>query len=477
MNRNVLLMDYYELTMCNSYFLNGMHEKQAVFDLFFRTIPDNGGYAIYCGLESIVQYIKEFKFGKEEIEYLKSKKDFDPSFLEYLKNFKFKGDIYSFKEGSVIFPLESVLCVKGNLVECQLIETALLTFFNHQSLIATKSARIVRAALNKTVMEFGARRAQGNDAATLGARASYIAGCIGTSNVYADFLYNIKALGTMAHSYVQSFSSEYEAFCAYAKTYPDNTLLLVDTYNTLKEGIPNAIRVHNEILKPLGKYLKGIRIDSGDLAYLSREARKMLDKAGLYDTKITVSNSLDEYLIISLNEQGAKIDSFGVGERLITAKSDPVFGGVYKLSAIELDSHLTPSIKVSDNPKKTTTPGFKKVYRIFDENSKAIADLITLRNEKINPSLPYVLFDPLFPYKEKVIKDFKLEEKLIQIFKKGKLVYELPNIESIRKYCKEELDTMWEEVLRFDSPHEYYVDLSKPLYNLKQNLIKKHKHD
>jgi nicotinate phosphoribosyltransferase len=468
-------MDYYELTMCYSYFINKKHHELCVFDVFFRSIPDDGGYAIFCGLEDIVNYIKNLSFSTSEIEFLRSKNQFSEEFLEYLAKFKFKGDVYSFKEGSVIFPMEPIIIVKGNLIECQLIETYLLTIFNHQSLIATKALRIVNAAKGRGVMEFGARRAQGSEAAIKGARAAYIAGCIGTSNTLNDYLYGIPALGTMAHSYVMCFDSEYEAFKQYSLTYPDNALLLVDTYNTLKSGVPNAIKIHNEVLKPLGKRLKGIRIDSGDLAYLTQKARIMLDEAGLQDCKITVSNSLDEYLITSLIEQGAKIDSFGVGERLITAKSEPVFGGVYKIASATINGKFVPTIKLSDNPTKTTTPGFKKVYRLFDEENKAIADLVTLFDEELDEKKPYLLFDPLYVYKQKEISNFHYEVKTIPIFVKGKQVYELPSLSDIRAFVSREVNALWIEVRRLENPQQYYVDLSQKLWDLKSQLIGKHK--
>ena len=381
-----LLTDFYELTMANSYYNLGRGEEIAYFDYFFRSIPDNGGYAIFAGLEQLVEYIQNFKVTDEEIEFLKSKNLFSEGFLNYLKNFKFRGTIYSFKEGYPIFPGEPVITVKGPIIDCQIIETVLLLTVNHQSLIATKASRVVESAQGRVIMEFGARRAHSYDAANFGARAAYIGGVEGSSNTYTDYKLGIPALGTMAHSYVQSFDNEYDAFLAYAKTYPDDTLLLVDTYDTLRQGIPNAIKLHNEYLKPRGSYLKGIRIDSGDLTYLTKKARKMLDDAGLYETKITVSNSLDEYLIKDLINQGAQVDSFGVGERLITARSEPVFGGVYKLVAMEnKDGEIIPKIKISDNVAKTTTPRFKQVYRFYDKNQKAIADVVTLHDEVINP--------------------------------------------------------------------------------------------
>jgi len=470
-----LLMDFYELTMANGYFRDNKHNQIAVFDVFFRSIPDDGGYAVFAGLEQVVEYIKHLEFNDEEINFLRSKKVFNEDFLYYLKHFKFSCDVYSMKEGTPIFPHEPIMIVKGPLLDCQLIETYVLLTINHQSLIATKAARIVYAAEGRNVLEFGARRAHGYDASIYGARAAYISGVLGSSNTYVDYKFQIPALGTMAHSYVQSYGSEYEAFTAYANTYPDNTLLLVDTYNTLKQGIPNAIKIHKEILEPKGFRLKGIRLDSGDLTYLTKEARKMLDQAGLKDTKITVSNSLDEYLIKELIHQGAQIDTFGVGERLITARSEAVFGGVFKLSAIEVNGELVPKIKISDNIQKTTIPGFKQVYRFYDESGKAEADVITLHDEKINPDEPYHLFDPNFPWKDKVIENFKVVPLLIPIFIKGKLVYELPRLNEIRAFAKEEHTKLWDEVTRLEKPHEYYVDLSQTLWDLKQELIKKYK--
>ncbi|MFA5693277.1 MAG: nicotinate phosphoribosyltransferase [Acholeplasmataceae bacterium] len=471
-----LLMDFYELTMAQGYFNDNKHEQIAVFDMFFRSIPDNGGYAIYAGLESVINYIESLKFSDSDIEFLKSKNIFNDKFLKYLKNFKFTSDVYSFKEGVPIFPNEPILVVKGPLIECQLVETMILLSINHQSLIATKTSRIVREAKGRAVLEFGARRAHSYDASLLGARSAYIAGALGTSNTLADKLYGIPALGTMAHSYVQSFDSEYEAFKSYALNYPKDTLLLVDTYDTLNSGIPNAIKVHNEILKPMGEELKGIRIDSGDLAYLSNEARILLDNAGLVNTKITVSNALDEYLIRDLiTHQNAKIDSFGVGERLITARSEAVFGGVFKLTALEENKKIVPKIKISDNVVKTTIPGFKQVYRFYDEDNKAIADVVTLFDEVIDESKPYLLFDPENPWKEKLVENFKTEQMLLPIYINGKLVYELPSLKEIKQTKEKYFNTLWDEVKRLKYPHKYYVDLSKPLWDLKQELIFKHK--
>lgn len=470
MRNLTMLVDFYELTMANSFYVLDKNE-QATFDLFFRDVPDDGGYAIMAGLEQVIQYIQELEFFESDIVYLRSKKIFDERFLDYLKNFKFTCTVHAVKEGTPIFPMEPVLTVTGPIIECQLIETMLLLTINHQSLIATKTARIVNAAQGRTVMEFGSRRAQGYDAANFGARAAYIAGAVGSANTYTDKTLQIPALGTMAHSYVQSFDTEYEAFLAYAKTYPNNTVLLVDTYSTLHSGIPNAIKVAKEYLEPKGYRLKGIRIDSGDLTYLSRASRVMLDEAGLTDCKITASNSLDEYLIQELIRQGAKIDSFGVGERLITSKSDSVFGGVYKLSALQQDGKWIPKMKLSDNPQKTTIPGQKRLYRLFDKDNMAIADVITLDNETIDSTKPYLLFDPVYPYKNKTVENFKVVSLLEPIFVDGELVYNRPTLKEIRDYNQTQMKTMWDEIKRFERPHQYYVDLSKPLWDLRQNII------
>ncbi len=470
-----LLMDFYELTMANGYFKDNKHNEIAVFDVFFRSIPDDGGYAIFAGLEQVIDYIKNLHFTEEQLKFLKSKNIFDDKFLTYLKTFKFHCDVYAMKEGTPIFPHEPIVVVKGPILECQLIETMILLTINHQSLIATKAARIVYAAQGRGVLEFGARRAHGYDASIYGARAAYISGVIGSSNTYVDFAYQIPSLGTMAHSYVQSYATEYDAFRAYALTYPQNAVLLVDTYNTLKQGLPNAIKIQKEVLAPMGQMLKGIRLDSGDLTYLTKEARKMLDAAGMKETKITVSNSLDEYLIKELIHQGAQIDSFGVGERLVTARSEAVFGGVFKLSAIEVDGKLVSKIKISDNVQKTTIPGFKQVYRFYDENGMAEADVITLFDEVIDATKPYHIFDPNFPWKSKLIEKYTVEPLLIPIFEKGKLVYLLPSLKEIRAYAKEKHQKLWPEVLRLEKPHEFYVDLSQELWDLKQSLIKQNK--
>lgn len=470
-----LLMDFYELTMANSYFNNNKHLDMAVFDIFFRKIPDNGGYAIFSGLNQVIDYLENLSFSKKEIEFLEKKHIFDKDFLSYLENFKFSCDVYSFREGNIIFPGEPIMIIKGPIIECQLIETMLLLTINHQSLIATKASRIVRAAKGKPVLEFGARRAHGYDASIYGARAAYIGGVLGTSNTIVEHIFGIPGLGTMAHSFVQSYENEFEAFKAYAKSYPDNTILLVDTYDTLKSGIPNAIRIQKEILEPMGKKLKGIRLDSGDLTYLSIEARKLLDKNNMHYVTITVSNSLDEFLIENLLNQGAKIDAFGVGERLITSKSESVFGGVFKLVAYSSNGKLKAKMKISDNPKKTTLPGFKQVYRFFI-NDKAKADVITLHEEEIDENKPYEIFDPIYVYKKQIIKGFKVEKLLHKIFSKGKLIYKKPKIDEIREYSQKALSRFWDEVKRLENPHEYYVDYSRKLYDLKLeciNIIKK----
>lgn len=470
-----LLMDFYEVTMAYGYFLDNRHEEEAVFDVFFRKIPESGGYAVFAGLEQIIDYLENLKFAADEIEVLRKKKIFSEPFLNYLANFELKLDIFAMKEGTPIFPQEPILIAKGPIIQCQLIETMVLLTINHQSLIATKASRIVREANGRVVMEFGARRAHGYDAANFGARAAYIAGVLGTSNTYAEYAFGIPALGTMAHSYIQSFPTEYEAFESFARAFPKNVSLLVDTYDTLKQGIPNAIKLHKEILLPNGNYLNSIRIDSGDLTYLSKKARKMLDDAGLTNTKIIVSNSLDEYLINDLLNQGAKIDIFGVGERLITARSEAVFGGVFKLSAINENGELVPKIKLSENVSKTTTPAFKQVHRFYDQDDKAIADVITLHDEAIDGSHEYVLFHPDYTYKKKKVINFKPVKLLVPIFEKGKLVYQKPSLTEIRTYHQEQLNTLWDEMKRLSQPHQYYVDLSQKLWDIKQELMVKYK--
>lgn len=470
-----LLTDFYELTMANGYFEHGMKDEIAYFDMFFRKVPDNGGFAIMAGLKQLIEYLQNLKFSDEDIAFLRGKHIFSEAFLDYLKNFEFSCDVWGIPEGTPIFPHEPILTVRGPVIQAQFIETMVLLSINHQSLIATKANRIVRAAEGRAVMEFGSRRAQGYDGAIYGARAAYIAGCSGTACTISERMDGIPALGTMAHSWVQLFDSEYEAFAAYAKTYPDACLLLVDTYNVLKSGVPNAIKVFNEVLVPMGYRPKGIRIDSGDIAYLSKRARKMLDDAGFPDCTITASNSLDEYIIRDTLLQGAKIDSFGVGERLITSKSEPVFGGVYKLTAIEKNKKIIPKIKISENTEKITNPGFKQVYRLFSkESGEAIADVITLFDEEIDDTKPYEIFDPEHTWKRKLLTNFKAEKLTTQLFSKGKCVYESPDIHAIRKHCAREIDRLWDEVKRFEFPHKYYVDLSPALWEIKDELLKQY---
>ena len=468
-----MLCDFYELTMGNGYFREGMKDKICYFDLFYRQNPDNGGYVIAAGLEQAIDYINGLHFDAEDIEYLRGRGIFSEEFLEYLKDFRFTGDIWAVPEGTPVFPREPLMTVRAPAIEAQLVETFLLLTINHQSLIATKSNRICRAADGRAVMEFGSRRAQGADGAFTGARAAYIGGCAGTACTLSDEKYGVKAVGTMAHSWVQMHDSEYEAFKAYCELYPTNAVLLVDTYNCLKSGVPNAIRAFNEVLKPLGISKCGIRIDSGDMAYLSRKAREMLDAAGWTECKITVSNSLDERLINELFRQGAQIDSFGVGERLITAKSDPVFGGVYKLCAVEdADGNIIPKIKISENVGKITNPGFKKVYRLYDrESGKAEADYICLHDETVDDTQPLELRDPDVRWKSKVLENFRAEELLVPVFIGGKQVYKSPTLEEIKLRCAQQMDTLWAEVKRFDNPHNYYVDLSEKLMALKDKML------
>ena len=467
-----MLMDFYELTMSNGYLKSGKKDTMVCFDMFFRKSPDGGGFAIAAGLEQLIEYMESIKFEESDIEYLRSRGLFEEEFLTYLKDFKFTGNISAIPEGTPVFPNEPMVTVTAKAIEAQFIETMLLLTINHQSLIATKSNRIVRAAQGRTVYELGARRAHGYDAAIYGARAAYIGGVDGTATAVADTMFNIPAIGTMAHSWVQFHKNEYEAFKAYAECYPDNCILLVDTYDVLNSGIPNAIKVSKEVLEPMGKSIKGIRLDSGDLAYLSRTARKMLDEAGLTECKIVASNSLDEYTIETLLNQGAKIDIFGVGERLVTAKSEPVFGGVYKLVAVEEDGKMVPRIKVSENIEKITNPGCKDTWRLYDrETNMAIADVITLNNEVINDDEPYTIFDQVHIWKTKEIKNFYARKLQVPIYVEGKLVYESPSLDEIRNYCKEQVNTMWEEVRRFANPHKYYVDLSKDLWTLKKTML------
>ena len=466
-----MLTDFYEITMANGYFQSGMAEDIAYFDMFFRRVPDGGGYAIMAGLEQLIGYLKNLKFTEADIEYLRSKNMFCEEFLDYLKNFEFKCDVWAVPEGTPIFPYEPIVTVRGPVMQAQFIETMVLLCINHQSMIATKANRIVRAAQGRPIMEFGSRRAHGADAAILGARAAYIGGCAGTACAIADRDYGIAALGTMAHSWVQMYPDEYSAFKKYAEIYPQNCVLLVDTYNVLKSGVPAAIKVFKE-MKP---QTMGIRIDSGDISYLTKKARKMLDDAGLQDCTIVVSNSLDEYIIRDVILEGAQIDSFGVGERLITAKSEPVFGGVYKLAALEKDGVLTPKIKISENVEKITNPGFKGLYRLYsNETGKAQGDVITVADEEIPIQDQYEIFDPNAVWKKTVVKNYNVRNLHEQIFDKGVCVYESPDIETIKAYCKEQVATLWDETLRLENPQTYYVDLSPKLWNMKNQLLQEH---
>ena len=473
-----LLCDFYELTMGRGFFAAGMADQIAYFDVFFRTVPDGGGYAIAAGLKQIAEYVRDLHFDDSDMEYLRSKKLFDEDFLAYLKNFRFTGDIWAMPEGTVIFPGEPIMTVRAPLIEAQLIETYVLLQINHQSMIATKASRIVRAADGRAVSEFGSRRAHGESAAVLGARAAYIAGCAGTACALSDKLYGVPAGGTMAHSWVQTFDNEYDAFATYCRLYPDAPTLLVDTYNVLKSGIPNAIRAVKDVLWPMGKKKCAIRLDSGDITYLTRKARAMLDAAGLSDCKIVVSNSLDEHIITQILRQGAQVDAFGVGERLITSASTPVFGAVYKLAAIEKDGVYTPKIKVSENTAKITNPGFKNVYRLYSRDSgKAEADLLTLRDEVVDDSGSIELFDPQHTWKRKILENFTARELLVPIFKNGVCVYDFPTLAQIRENCRREINSMWGEVLRFENPHNYYVDLSEKLWDLKHEMLRSRRND
>ena len=471
-----MLTDFYEITMANGYFANGFQDTIVYFDMFFRKVPDHGGFAIMAGVQQMVDYLNDLKFTDEDIAYLREKKLFKEDFLEYLRNFHFSCDVWAVPEGTPIFPGEPIVTVRGPAIQAQFIETMILLSINHQSLIATKANRIVRAAEGRAVMEFGSRRAQGFDGAVFGARAAYIGGCAGTACTITDRDFGVPALGTMAHSWIQLFPSEEDAFRAYAKEYPSQCTLLVDTYNVLKSGVPNAIKIFNEVLVPQGYRPAGIRIDSGDITYLSRKARKMLDAAGFEDCKICASNSLDEYIIRDMLIQGAKVDSFGVGERLITSSSEPVFGGVYKLAGVEDENgNIIPRIKISENVAKITTPCFKEVWRLFDrETGKAIADVITMHDEVIDDSQPYVLFDPEHIWKRKTVDNFRAVRLRQKIFENGKCLAKERDLHEIRQYCMEQVDTLWEEVTRFENPHNYYVDLSQKLWDEKNRLLSEH---
>ena len=471
-----MLCDFYELTMGNGYFKNGYKDRITYFDVFFRRVPDGGGFAIAAGLEQLIEYIENLHFSPEDIAYLRGRKLFDEEFLTYLENFRFTGDIYAIPEGTPVFPREPLVTVRAPAIEAQLIETFTLLTVNHQSLIATKANRIVRAARGRTVLEFGSRRAQGGDGAVLGARAAYIGGCAGTACVMTDRDYGVPAAGTMAHSWVQMFPTEYDAFKAYAEIYPQDCTLLIDTYSVMKYGLPNAIRIAKEVLEPQGCRLKGVRIDSGDIAYVSKKIRAKLDEEGLTDCKIVVSNSMDEVLIRDLIMQGAQIDTFGIGERLITSRSAPIFGGVYKLAAIEdNDGRIIPKIKISENVEKITTPHFKQIWRFYDkETGLASADVVALHEEEMPQGEPYTIFDPTYTWKKKTLTDYTVVPLLQPIFQKGKCVYEKRPIQEIQAFCRQQVGTLWPEVKRFENPHSYIVDLSPKLWKIKQDLLEQY---
>jgi len=471
-----MLCDYYEFTMANGMLRSGFRDTVATFDLFFRKIPDKGGFAICAGFAQVFEHLNNLRFDEGDIEFLRGKGIFDREFLDYLRDFEFKCDVYTVPEGTPVFPQEPILIVRGPAIQAQLIETMVLAEINHQSLIATKANRIVRAAQGRPVMEFGARRAHGPGSALYGARAAYIGGCSATSCTLADEIFGIPAAGTMAHSWVQLFDSEYAAFAAYARQYPDACTLLVDTYNTLSSGIPNAIRVFNDIVLPAGCRPAGIRIDSGDISYLSIKARALLDEAGFPDCKIVASNALDEYLIRDMLTQGAKVDIFGVGEQLITSRSEPVFGGVYKLSGVYgANGEIIPKIKISENVSKITIPHFKNLFRLYDKQNggRAIADVITLHGEAIDDALPYEIFHPEFTWKKKTVTDFRARPLLRKVFDKGRVICGLPALKDIRDYCAGETGRLWDEVKRFENPHEYYVDLSPELWRVRQEMLAK----
>ena len=479
-NRNLtMVMDLYELTMANGYFNSGDKESRVAFDVFYRRNPDKGGFAIFAGLEQIVEYIENLHFAEEDIAYLRSLGIFTEEFLAYLKNFEFRGDIYAFPEGTIMYPNEPIITIVAPLIDAQLVETAILALVNHQSLVATKTRRIVRAAEGKAVSDFGARRAHNMDAAVYGARAAYIGGAVGTATVLAGQMFGIPVSGTMAHSWIMYYQDEFEAFKTYAENYPDSTTLLVDTYDTLNSGIPNAIRTAKEVLEPMGKRLKGVRIDSGDLAYLSNKVREMLDAAGLEDCKIIVSNSLDEHTIRSLNNQHAKIDSYGVGERLITGASSEfsgekisLLGAVYKIAAVEENGEFMPRIKISGNVEKITNPGLKKVYRIYDENGKARADLLAKADEDIDMTKPFRFVNPEMPWKNQYFENCTAKNLQVKIFENGKRIYELPTIHEIREYVQKQLkEEIWEEEQRFHNPHKHFMDMTPDYYEMKMNLL------
>ena len=466
-----LMMDFYEAAMANGFIANGMKDTICWFDMFFRASPKLGGFCIMAGTQQLCECLSSLEFDDSDIEFLREK-GASEVFIEYLKNFKFQCDIWAVPEGTPVFAGEPIVKVRGPILQALLIETMVLLTINHQTLIATKANRIVRAAQGRSVIEFGSRRAHGAQAAILGARAAYIGGCSATTNAQAAKIFDIPVFGGMSHTWIQAFDSEKEAFCAYAREYPDNCVLLADTYDTLNSGVPNAIEAFKEELLPRGYRPKGIRIDSGDLAYLSKKIRRMLNDAGFPDCDIYASNSLDEYIIREMLGHGARVDTFLVGERLITSSDEPVFGGVYKLAAIEKDGKVINRIKLSENVSKITTPCPKLLWRLFDmETGKAIADLLTLENENVSELTEYELFDPDYAWKRKTVNNFVARQLLVPVFEKGKAVYRSPSLSDIRSYCAEQVDTLWEEVLRFENPHNYYVDLSKELWLEKQRLI------
>lgn len=469
-----MLTEFCQLNVASGAFGNQLQNQVAHYDLFFRTIPDDGGFIIAAGLSQVIDYLRNLRFEPEDIEFLRSTQLYNQEFLDYLANFRFTCDVWAVPEGTPVFPYEPVISVKGPLIEAQLIETMLLQIINHQSLIATKANRVVRAAEGRQVYEFGARRSHGSDAALMGARAAFIGGCSGTTGVLAAKEFSIPFFTTMTHSWIQAFDREYDAFCAYAKQHPNDCVLLVDTYNTIHSGVPNAIRVFNEILKPLGVRPKGIRIDSGDITYLTKKARRLLDEAGYPDCQITVSNSLDEEIIRDMLIQGAKVDSFGVGERLITSASSPILSGVYKLAAIEENGEIKPKIRISDNTGKITMPGVKTVWRLLDRDlGKAIADVVTLNDEELDQTGSYELFDPIHTWKKKRVENFVARRLLQPIFVEGNCVYSSPTLPEIQRYCALQINTLWEEVTRFEKPHHYYVDLSQKLWDLRQTMLEK----
>ena len=472
--RNIsMMMDFYEMTMSYGYFNDHDTDTKVVFDVFYRQNPDGGGFAIFAGLEQVIEYVENMRFSEDDIEYFRQQNMFSEEFLAFLRDFRFHGDIYAMPEGTVMYPNEPILTVVGSLIDAQLVETAILAQINHQSLIATKARRIVKAAgEGRAVSDFGARRAHNMDAATYGARAAYIGGVVGTATVSAGQMFDIPVSGTMAHSWVMFYGDEYEAFRHYAENYPDATVLLVDTYDVIHSGIPNAIRVAREVLEPMGKRLKGIRIDSGDLAYLSKRVRKMLDEAGLEDCMIVVSNSLDEFTIASLLSQGACIDSFGVGERLITAKSEPVFGAVYKLAAVGENGNFSPRIKVSENVEKITNPGLKDLYRVYDKDGHAVADMLAVCGEKVDMEQPFRYVDPQKPWKNRKFEGCTVKNLRRLYVQDGKRTQELPTVGEIRDYVKSQLkEEIWEEEQRFENPHRHYLDMTPDYYEMKMELL------